>query len=258
MEIVIMPSAEHVGRFAAERVVRLVARRPQAVLGLATGSSPSAAYSELARRRAKGIDFSRVRGFALDEYVGIPREAPQSYFSVVRTEIVEPLGMDPSLIRVPDGLAVDLEAACAEYDAAIAAAGGIDLQILGIGGNGHIGFNEPTSSLSSRTRPKALAPRTRRDNARFFAAEADVPEYCVTQGLGTILEAAELLLVAQGEDKAEAIARAVEGPLSSFVPASVLQLHPRALVIIDETAASGLRNSDYYRHALGSEADRWV
>ncbi|WP_116449446.1 glucosamine-6-phosphate deaminase [Blastococcus litoris] len=249
MEVVILGSADEVARLAADRIAALVRRRPEAVLGLATGSSPTGIYAELARRTAAGeLDMSGVRGFALDEYVGIPPAHPESYAAVIAREVVGPLGMSPDRVRVPDGRAADLEAAAEEYDRAIAAAGGIDLQLLGIGANGHIGFNEPTSSFASRTRIKTLAPRTRADNARFFASPDEVPTHCLTQGLGTILEARELLLVAQGEGKAEAVAAAVEGPLTSMCPGSALQLHRRAAVVVDGAAASALRLTDYYRH----------
>jgi glucosamine-6-phosphate deaminase len=260
VEIVILPTPAEVGRAAAAKVAHLVARSPEAVLGLATGSSPLAIYAELARRRSAGLDFSRVSGFALDEYVGLPIEHPQSYASVIRTEVTEPLGLDPARVRVPDGLATDVEAACADYERAIAAAAGIDLQILGIGANGHIGFNEPTSSFQSRTRIKTLSIRTREDNARFFSSLEEVPTHCVTQGLGTILEARELLLVAQGEAKADAVAAAVEGPLASMVPASILQWHRSATVILDEAAASKLRLADYYRHTYEQKPawQRWA
>lgn len=249
MEVLILSSADEVARLAADRIAALVQRRPDAVLGLATGSSPLGIYAELARRVAAGqLDLSGVRGFALDEYVGIPREHPESYAAVLDREVVGPLGLRPERVHVPDGRAADLEAAAADYERAIADAGGIDLQILGIGANGHIGFNEPTSSFASRTRIKTLAPRTRADNARFFTDPADVPTHCLTQGLGTILGAGELLLVAQGNGKAEAVAAAVEGPLAAICPASALQLHPKAAVVVDEAAGSRLRLADYYRH----------
>jgi glucosamine-6-phosphate deaminase len=259
VEIVILPSPAEVGRAAAAKIAQLVERKPDAVLGLATGSSPLAIYAELAARRAAGLDFSRVRGFALDEYVGIPLDHPQSYAHVIRTEVVDPLGMDPALVRVPDGLAADIDAGCAAYEDAIAAAGGVDLQILGIGSNGHIGFNEPTSSFGSRTRIKTLAPRTREDNARFFDSLDEVPTHCITQGLGTIQDAREVVLVAQGAGKADAVAAAVEGPVSSMVPASVLQFHRRATVILDEAAAAKLRLADYYRYTFANKpaAQRW-
>jgi len=259
VEIVILPTPAEVGRAAAAKIAHLVARRPEAVLGVATGSSPLAIYAELAARRAAGLDLSRVSAFALDEYVGLPTSHPESYASVIRSTVTEPLGLDPERVHVPDGLAPDIEAACARYEDAIAAAGGVDLQILGIGANGHIGFNEPTSSFRSRTRIKTLAPRTREDNARFFASLDEVPTHCITQGLGTILDARELVLVAQGENKAAAIAAAVEGPVSSMVPGSVLQWHRTATVILDEAAASRLQLADYYRYTFRNKPDfqRW-
>jgi glucosamine-6-phosphate deaminase len=259
VEIVILPTGDEVGRAAAAKIAHLVARKPRTVLGLATGSSPLAIYAELAARRADGLAFAGVSGFALDEYVGLPTSHPQSYASVIRTTVTEPLGLDPAQVHVPDGLADDIEAACAGYEEAIRDAGGVDLQILGIGANGHIGFNEPTSSFASRTRIKTLAPRTREDNARFFDSLDEVPTHCVTQGLATIQEARELLLVAQGAQKADAIAAAVEGPLSSMVPASILQWHPRATVILDEAAASRLELADYYRYTYANKPawQRW-
>lgn len=249
MEVIILPSAAEVGKLAAQLIAEVVEENPRAVLGLATGSSPLATYAELAARaRAGTSDFSQARGFALDEYVGIPQEHPQSYSSVIRHEVVEPLGMNPDLVHVPDGRAADVQAAARAYDAAIRDAGGIDIQLLGIGGNGHIGFNEPTSSFASRTRMKTLTPRTRADNARFFASADEVPLHCITQGLGTIMEARSLLLVAQGEKKAAAIRAAVEGPVSSMCPASILQFHEQATVVVDEAAAGLLERRDYYSY----------
>src|SRR5262249_38303139 len=158
-----------------------------------------------------------------------------------------PLGLNPDAVSVPDGLAASLPRACEEYELAIARAGGVDVQILGIGSDGHIGFNEPSSSLASRTRIKTLTEQTRRDNARFFESIADGPRHCVTQGLGTILDAKHLLLLASGLAKADAVAAAVEGPVSAMCPASVMQLHRHATVIVDEDAASRLTLTDYYR-----------
>jgi glucosamine-6-phosphate deaminase len=248
MEIIILPNATEVGRVAAAKIASIVSRKPSAVIGLATGSSPQGIYTDLERRvRAGEISFAEARGFALDEYVGIPLEHPESYASVIARDVVAPLGFEPSRVRVPDGRAADIEFAAKEYDAAIRAAGGIDIQILGIGANGHIGFNEPTSSFASRTRIKTLAPDTRAANARFFDSIDQVPTHCMTQGLGTILEARNLVLVAQGEGKAAAIAGAVEGPLSAMVPGSALQLHEHATVVVDEAAASQLTLGDYYR-----------
>lgn len=256
MEIIILPTPDDVGRVAAAHIAAVIAHKPAAVIGLATGSSPQGIYTDLKRRVDAGeISFADARGFALDEYVGIPLDHPESYASVIARDVVEPLGFDPSRVRVPDGRAGDLEFAAKEYDAAIRAAGGIDVQILGIGPNGHIGFNEPTSSFASRTRIKTLAPATREANARFFDSIDQVPTHCMTQGLGTILDAGRLVLVAQGENKAAAIAGAVEGPLSSFVPGSALQLHEHATVIVDEAAASQLTHGDYYRYTYEHKPD---
>jgi len=249
MQVVIVPTPEEVGRVAAAAIAKVVAERPDAVLGVATGSSPLAIYRELARRVAEGsLDFSAARAFALDEYVGLPLDHPESYHSVIRREVTERLGMKPALVHVPDGSAGDLGRACADYERMIHEAGGVDIQILGIGTNGHIGFNEPTSSFASRTRIKTLAPRTRADNARFFDDPEQVPTHCLTQGLATILDARRLVLVAQGEAKADAVARMVEGPVSSMCPGSALQLHPHATVVVDEAAAARLELADYYRY----------
>jgi glucosamine-6-phosphate deaminase len=248
MEIVILPSAAEVGLLAARKISQLVTRKPDAVLGLATGSSPLAIYAALAAHVRDGsLDTSRVSGFALDEYVGIPAEHPESYAAVIHREVTVPLRLDPARVQVPDGRAADVEQACERYEEAIRAAGGVDLQILGIGANGHVGFNEPTSSFASRTRIKTLTERTRADNARFFDTPDEVPTHCLTQGLGTISDARELLLVAQGPQKAAAVAAAVEGPVTSMCPASILQHHRRVTVMVDEAAAADLRLADYYR-----------
>ncbi|GAA2753627.1 glucosamine-6-phosphate deaminase [Amnibacterium kyonggiense] len=255
MEIVILPDGAAVGAAAAARIAAVVQRKPEAVLGLATGSSPLGAYAALADLVARGeVDLSRTSAFALDEYVGVPPESPLSYAATIAHDATGPLGLDPARVRTPDGNAADLEAACSAYEAAIAAAGGVDVQLLGIGANGHIGFNEPTSSFASRTRIKTLAPRTREDNARFFGGDLDaVPMHCITQGLGTILDARQLLLVAQGESKAAAVAAAVEGPLTAMVPGSALQLHRTAVVLLDEAAASKLTLADYYRFTYANK-----
>jgi glucosamine-6-phosphate deaminase len=254
MEVIVLPSASQVGDTAANIIAEIVTAKPTAVLGLATGSSPLGIYAALADRVARGdLDFSATSGFALDEYVGIPADHPQSYASVIQHEVIEPLRMNPSKVRVPDGRATDLVAACARYEDGIRAAGGIDIQILGVGANGHIGFNEPTSSFASRTRVKTLAPKTIADNARFFDSLEEVPIHCLTQGLGTIMDARQTVLVAQGIGKAAAIAAIVEGPVSSMWPGSILQHHRRAVVIVDEAAASELTLTDYYRHTYANK-----
>jgi glucosamine-6-phosphate deaminase len=249
-EIVIVPSREKAGELVADAILDLISQKPDAVLGLATGSTPLPVYETLAARvRAESFDLTRVRGFALDEYVGLPEGHPESYHSVLTREVVEPLGLTPSLVRVPSGNPIGIQTAGAEFEQAILDAGGIDLQLLGIGTIGHIGFNEPGSSLASLTRVKTLAMQTRQDNARFFDSLDDVPTHAITQGLGTILRARHLVMLAFGEGKAAAVAAGVEGPVSSTHPSSVIQLHQRATVVIDEAAASQLQNIDYYRYA---------
>ncbi len=250
MEIVICPTAEDAGEVAAARVAQVATQKGgPAVLGVATGSSPLALYRSLAARVQRGdLDLSGASAFALDEYVGLPASDPQSYASIINETVTVPLGLDPARVHVPQGSAQDLRQACEDYEAAIKAAGGVDVQILGIGSNGHIGFNEPTSSLASRTRIKTLNEQTRRDNARFFPTLDDVPRHCLTQGLGTIMDARAVVLVAQGEGKADAVAGLIEGPVSAMCPGSVLQLHRTVTVVIDEAAASTLTLRDYYAH----------
>ncbi|MFT3798279.1 glucosamine-6-phosphate deaminase [Microbacterium sp.] len=251
-EVVIVPSAAAAGALVADEIVKLIARRPDAVLGLATGSTPLPVYEAL-RSRLAGVDVSRVRGFALDEYVGIDPRHPQSYRSVITTEVVAPLGLNPERIHTPNGALATIAHAGDDYERAIADAGGIDLQLLGIGTSGHIGFNEPGSSFASRTRVKTLIAQTRQDNARFFDTVDDVPMHCITQGLGTILDARHLFLLAFGTGKAAAVAGAVEGPVTSSLPGSAIQLHPHATVVVDEAAASQLAHADYYRYAFANK-----
>ena len=245
MQVVILDSAEEIGDHAADVILSGVTSGTVSVLGVATGSSPLPVYRALERRWVPQL--AELTAFALDEYVGLPYDHPESYHAVIDREVTRPLRLDPARVHVPDGNAADPEQACLDYERTIAEAGGIDLQILGIGSTGHIGFNEPTSSLSSRTRIKTLTPETRRDNARFFPSLEDVPLHCLTQGLGTIMDARRVLLVAQGAGKARAVAQAVEGPLSSMCPGSVLQLHPDATILLDEEAASELTLTEYYR-----------
>ncbi|WP_309125311.1 glucosamine-6-phosphate deaminase [Kocuria sp.] len=256
MDVVILPSAADVAAYAADVVAARIAREPDAVLGVATGSSPVGIYRELARRRREGeLELARLTCFALDEYVGLAPGDPHSYAAYLEREVAGPLGLPADRVHVPEGSGADLEQAAQAYEQAIAAAGGIDLQILGIGTNGHIGFNEPLSSLSSRTRALALSAQTRADNARFFDRPDDVPTHCLTQGLGTILEARQLLLVAQGQRKAAAVAAAVEGPVAARCPASVLQFHPHTTVVLDEAAASGLTLGGYRRPDVAGRGD---
>ncbi|MEO6530119.1 MAG: glucosamine-6-phosphate deaminase [Specibacter sp.] len=254
MEVIILPSSKEIGALAADAIESLIREKPNAVLGLATGSSPLPIYNELARRHDEdGLNFEQVSGFALDEYVGLPVGHYESYREVIRREFTNRVDVAAENVHGPDGAAADILGACLGYEDAIKAAGGIDLQILGVGTNGHIGFNEPGSSLASRTRIKTLAEQTRQDNARFFDHLDQVPHHVVTQGLGTIMDARHLVLVASGAGKADAVRNFVEGPVSASCPASILQFHPRATVIIDEAAASKLAGAATYRHAFDNK-----
>ncbi|WP_456825907.1 glucosamine-6-phosphate deaminase [Cellulomonas sp. P5_E12] len=254
MEVVIAPGSE-LGRLAAAAIEQLVRAQPDAVLGLATGSSPLAVYDELARRYTEhGLSFARTRAFMLDEYVGLAADHPERYRNVIETEIASRVDFAPGAVQGPDGLAEDLVAACAAYEDAIAAVGGVDLQLLGIGTDGHIAFNEPGSSLASRTRIKTLTRQTREDNARFFGGDIDqVPQHCLTQGLATIMAARHLVLLATGRGKAEAVHQLVEGPVSAMWPATILQHHPHVTVLVDDAAASRLQLADYYRETFASK-----
>lgn len=256
MEIIIQPTAEAASVVAARVVAQLVRRKPDAVLGLATGSTPLATYRELVRmHREDGLDFSRVRTFNLDEYVGLPHEHPQSYHAFMQENLFQHINVARENIHIPNGLAADVPAECAAYEEAIRAVGGIDLQVLGIGTDGHIGFNEPSSSLASRTRIKTLTARTRSDNARFFGSADEVPIHVITMGVGTIMESRQVLLLAFGANKAQAIAAAVEGPVTSMNPASVLQMHPVAKALLDEPAAAELTKLDYFRWVYANKPE---
>jgi glucosamine-6-phosphate deaminase len=254
VEVVILPGPDAVARLAAQAVVTLLSSKPDAVLGLATGSSPLGVYDELARRWAAGeVSFCRARAFLLDEYVGLPAEHPQSYRQVIARELEDRVDFAPGAVRGPDGTATDVPAACRAYEDAIAEAGGVDLQLLGIGTDGHLAFNEPTSSLVSRTRLKTLTAQTRKDNARFFDSAEEVPHHVLTQGLGTISEARHVVLLATGAGKSAAVRAMVEGPVSAMCPASVLQLHPHASVLLDEEAARDLTLADYARETWAAK-----
>lgn len=260
MRIIITDTPAEVARISAERIARAIrvtqARGRRPVIGVATGSTPLGTYANLAEMVQRGdLDVSDVTMFALDEYVGLPMDHPESYRSVITHAVTVPFGLDASQVHVPDGAANDLDAACDDYERRITDAGGIDLQLLGIGTNGHLGFNEPSSSFASRTRMATLTPQTRTDNARFFDSIDEVPIHCVTQGLGTILDARSLVMVAQGEAKADAVARTIEGPLTSMCPGSALQLHADAVVVIDRAAASKLEHRDYYELIEAHRAD---
>lgn len=241
MEVVIRENAEGIAKLGAELIAEVVRRKPKCVLGLATGSTPVATYKELIRlHKQEGLDFSRVTSFNLDEYVGLPPEHDQSYRYFMTENLFKHININPKNTHVPDGMAKDIPAFCRWYEEQIVKAGGIDVQLLGIGSNGHIAFNEPGSSLGSRTRVKTLDEGTRSDNARFFKSMNEVPKYAITMGIGTIMDARQLILLANGAGKAEAIQKTCEGPITAIVPATVVQLHPKATIIVDKAAASKL------------------
>ena len=254
MEAVIA-APEELARLAAGAIEKLLRSRPDAVLGLATGSSPLPIYDELVRLHVhEGLSFAGATAFTLDEYVGLPAAHPQRYLNVITREIAQRVDFSPGAVHGPDGLAADIPAACAGYDDAIMKAGGVDLQILGIGTDGHVGFNEPGSSLASRTRIKTLTEQTRADNARFFDGDVTaVPHHCLTQGLATIMAARHVLLIATGRAKADAVHQLVEGSVSAMWPATILQHHPHVTVLIDNAAASRLQLGDYFRSTYAAK-----
>ena len=251
MEVVIASSVREAANVAAGAFERLLSGADRPVIGLATGRSPLPAYRELIERcRGRRLSFARTRMFLLDEYAGLDPEDPRSCQGSIRRELLDHVDAPAGALVAPECASEKLATAGETYEQRIAGAGGIDLQVLGIGRNGHIGFNEPPSSLGSRTRLTTLAASTRQDNARSFGDDPDmVPRHAITQGIGTILEARHIVLIATGEAKSEPIARAVEGPVTAMMPASALQLHPHATVIIDEAAGRHLRHAYHYREA---------
>jgi glucosamine-6-phosphate deaminase len=247
MEVVIRPDADDAGRTVAEIIHHAIAGGTK-TLGLATGASPLGVYRDLVRRhRQEVLSFAGVDAFLLDEYVGLPPSHPQSYAQVIRRELVDHVDLDPARVHAPRSTASDPQQEARHFERTLTAAGAVGVQILGIGANGHIGFNEPGSSLFSRTRLKTLTDDTRRDNARFFGGIDEVPRHVITQGLATIGAASHLVLIATGPHKAYAVAAAVEGPVSAMCPASILQLHPHATVVVDELAAAQLEQQPYHR-----------
>jgi glucosamine-6-phosphate deaminase len=255
MEIVVLPSPEAACLRAARIVARLVRAKPDAALGLPTGSTPRAIYAELVRlHRDEHLSFARVSAFNLDEYVGLAPDHPGSFRRALDEALYRQIDLPAAQAHAPAGTAADLAGACRDYEERIAAAGGLDLALLGLGRDGHIAFNEPTSSLASRTRIKTLAEETRAANQAAFGVDA-VPRHALTMGIATILSARRIVLVAFGAPKAEAVARSVEGPLAAMVPGSALQLHPHATVIVDDAAASRLTLRAYYETVAAAKPD---
>lgn len=256
MEVIILPTPEQASRLVAEILSSVVCSSPSAVLGLATGRTMDQVYKLLvAQYQAGKIDFSKVTTFNLDEYIGLPANDPNSYHTYMDKQLFSHVNIDKSKTHIPDGLAADLELECRKYEDEIQRCGGIDLQILGIGKAGHIGFNEPLSALRSRTRPKALSPITIEQNSVLFGDVSSVPKRAITMGIGTILESKRCILLATGAEKAGVIARAVEGPITSMISATALQLHPKCTVVVDKGAAEGLKEQEYYKRIFETEPE---
>lgn len=257
MEILILPSPEAAEKLAARLVADRIRAKPDLVLGCATGRTMEGIYRELVRFHREGaLSFERVRTFNLDEYVGLSPDDPRSYHAYMQQHLFDNVDLARANTNLPRGDADDLPAEARRYEALIATVGGIDVQLLGLGSTGHIGFNEPLSALMSRTREKALTPTTRRQNAPMFGGDVDaVPTRALTMGVGTILDARELLMVVTGSHKAEILARATEGPITSMVSASALQLHPHCVVMADEAAAALLEGREHYRWQYLNEPD---
>jgi glucosamine-6-phosphate deaminase len=253
MEVIVLDDEAAVARYGARVIADTIARKPDCVLGLATGSTPRGLYAEWARmHREEGLDCSQVVTFNLDEYVGLAPDDPQSYHAYMRSELFDPVPLARNF--VPDGTAADIPATCRAYEEAIVEAGGIDVQLLGLGRDAHIGFNEPSSSLASRTRIKTLDDSTVAANQQFFEGRP-VPRHVITMGVGTIMESRHCLVLALGSGKAEAVAAMVEGPITAMRPASVLQMHPRVTLLVDPGAAERLAMRDYYRSVFENKPE---
>jgi len=257
VEVVIQPNERAASWLAARIVARTIRENPACVLGLATGRTMEAVYAMLVDlHRREGLDFSQCRTFNLDEYIGVGPTDPRSYRHYMDSHLFSRVNIVRTNTHVPSGVADDFAQECARYEWLIAESGGIDLQLLGLGVAGHIGFNEPLSALRSRTREKALTPTTRRQNAAMFGGRLqNVPSRAITMGVGTILESKRCLLLVTGAAKAGILAKAVEGPITSMITATALQLHPRCTVITDEAAARSLKEKKYYRWIFENEPE---
>ena len=257
MEIVVCKTKEEASRKAAAMITAAVQKNPRTVLGLATGSTPVLMYTEMAKAvKAKKVSYKQVKSWNLDEYVGLAGTHDQSYRYFMNKNLFEKIDIKLSNTHVLNGLAKDPEKECRAYEAQIKKAGGIDIQVLGIGSDGHIAFNEPGSSLASRTRLVSLTPQTIKDNARFFKKASDVPTQALSMGVGSIMESKRVILLAFGKNKAAAVAAAVEGGVSQFCTASALQMHPDAWLFLDEEAASKLKLKKYYAWRAEGELAR--
>ncbi len=256
MEVIIRPDAEAAARLVAHLIARALRRKPDLVLGLATGRTMERVYDLLAEfHQRDGLDFSQCTTFNLDEYVGLPPDHPGSYHFYMRRHLFDRVNINPARTHLPNGMAADPDEEGKRYEALIQAAGGIDLQLLGLGRSGHIGFNEPLSALRSRTRVKCLTETTIRENRTQFPNPDEMPRRAITMGVGTILECRRLIMLVTGAAKAEVLARAVEGPITAMISASAIQLHPACTVIVDEAAAANLQGKDYYRWIFATEPE---
>jgi glucosamine-6-phosphate deaminase len=254
MRIRLTPSADHAADLVAHEILTQLRVKPDLVLGLATGSTPIGVYNRLvAAYQAGEVSFAQVHTFNLDEYLDLPATHPQSYRFFMQHHLFGAIDIPVAHIHFPPSQGKSLLRRCQQYETDIQGVGGIDIQLLGIGSNGHIGFNEPTSSLRSRTRIKTLTAKTLQDNARFYTPDETQPTLAATMGIGTILDARRILLQAFGPKKAAAIRATVEGPLSSYCPGSALQLHEDVTLFLDAEAANLLSMRDYYRQAQTHE-----
>lgn len=241
MRILIHDSPEQLNEAAALLIAGLLQHKPDAVLGLATGSTPIGLYRELVGMHKRGlVSFREATSFNLDEYAGLPKEHSQSYFTYMNEHLFSHVDLPAERTNIPDGMAADLQEECTRYDAKLEAAGQIDLQILGLGHNGHIGFNEPDTSLQAGTHAVTLHEETRKANARFFDSIDEVPTHAITMGMAPILKARTVLLMVRGEDKAAIVERALTGPITTECPASLLQTHPNLVVMLDSGAGRNL------------------
>jgi glucosamine-6-phosphate deaminase len=250
MRVLIVKNYDEMSKEAGKIVKNRLEQKPDLVLGLATGSTPLGLYQELVRMHKKdSVSFAKTRTFNLDEYLGLNSDNDHSCHYFMFENLFKHIDVPRENIYIPDGQANDPEKFCQWYEDEIEKAGGLDLQVVGIGRDGHVGFNEPGSSLASRTRVKTLDEETIRDNSRFFTKPEDMPHFAITMGVGTILESKEILFLANGAGKSAIVARAIEGPVTSQVTASILQIHPKTIAILDEAAAADLQRKDYYKYA---------
>jgi glucosamine-6-phosphate deaminase len=256
MEAIVQPTRDAAALLTARVIAKALRANPHLVLGLATGRTMECVYEQLVRMHIEeGLDFSDAATFNLDEYIGVPQEHPGSYRYYMNQHLFNHINIDPHRTHLPNGMARDIESACRQYEARIENYGGIDLQLLGIGRSGHIGFNEPLSALRSRTREKALTPQTLAQNTAVFGDAETMPRRAITMGVGTIIECRRCILLATGKEKAEVIAKAVEGPITSMISATAMQLHPHATVIVDQEAAARLEQTEYYQWIFDNEPE---